>query len=190
VSWITVPPETFDLPWSSSVREFRDAAGVQWSVFLAIPHSAPSEREKILPEAYRLGWLVFECDVERRRLAPVPTSWETMTDDELDLLRIRADVVPTRASRRATVRPAPAPLSALAEVDAGPSHGVRQPAPPQVAEVQERLARVIDEVCDKAPVQSLDTGELIRVKDVLTIAAQAADEAVALRRAARARHAP
>jgi len=54
--------------------------------------------------------------------------------------------------------------------------------------MQELLAQVLDEVCDQPRAQSLDTGELVRVEETLAIAAHAAREAVALRRAARARH--
>lgn len=34
------------------------------------------------------GWLAFRSDVERRRRAPIPIGWVSMTDDELlDVLR-------------------------------------------------------------------------------------------------------
>jgi len=42
----------------------------------------------------------------------------------------------------------------------------------------------MEEVCDQPPVQSLNTEELIRVQQTLAIAANAASEAVAQRRAA------
>lgn len=149
------------------MREFCDAAGAAWKVFRAMPHSTPSKREKVLPEAFRHGWLVFECDVERRRLAPIPDDWEDLTDLELAQLCLSASVVPSRTRRRrATDGPAAA--------DA---------VPQRAAEVQQVLAKVIDEVCDMPHPQSLDTGELIRVEQTLAIAANAAREAVALRRA-------
>jgi len=161
VSWVTAHLGWSDITWSTNVREFRDLSGTQWNVFLATPHSSPSKREKILPETYRLGWLVFECDKERRRLAPVPDSWESLTDRELEHLCTHADVVPARGARRT------------------------QPTPGQAEQMQELLAQVIEEVCDQPKAQSLDTGELIRVEQTLSIAAHAAREAVALRRAAR-----
>ena len=36
------------------------------------------------------GWLSFECRNERRRIAPIPADWETMTADELSRLCSRA----------------------------------------------------------------------------------------------------
>jgi hypothetical protein len=143
------------------VREFSDAAGVAWKVFRAIPHSTPSGREKVLPEDFRDGWLVFECDAERRRLAPIPGDWEELADDQLEHLCSAAVVVPARTRGRRAA----------------------DGAPKRAAEVQAVLAQVLDEVCDMRPAPSLDTGELIRVEQTLAIAANAAREAVALRRA-------
>ena len=141
------------------MREFSDAAGVAWKVFRATPHSSPAGREKVLPEAFRDGWLVFECDAERRRLAPIPGDWEELADEELERLCGVAAAVPARGRRASDA------------------------APKRAAEVQEVLAQVLDEVCDLPPAPSLDTGELIRVEKTLAIAANAAREAVALRRA-------
>ena len=144
------------------MREFCDAAGAAWRVFRATPHTLPGKREKVLPEEFRSGWLVFECDVERRRLAPIPEDWEELTENELAQLCMQAAVVPARARRQPADR--------------------AEPAPRGVAEVQQMLARVIDEVCDMPRPPALDTGELIRVQETLAIAAKAAREAVALRR--------
>lgn len=159
--------------WSSKVREFCDPAGAAWRVFRATPHSSSSKREKVLPEAFRHGWLVFECDVERRRLAPIPDDWEELTDAELAQLCLSASVVPSRTRRRRAGGGADGP-AASAEADA---------VPKRAAEVHRVLAHVLEEVCDQAPVTSLDTGQLIRVEQTLAIAASAAREAVALRRA-------
>jgi hypothetical protein len=147
------------------VREFCDAAGAAWKVFRATPHTSPGKREKVLPEEFRSGWLVFECEEERRRLAPIPEDWEELTEAELAQLCMQAAVVPVR-SRRSSAPGGPAAA-----------------APQRVAEVQQVLARVIDEVCDMPRPPALDTGELIRVQETLAIAANAAREAVALRRA-------
>ena len=188
MSWITIQLSSSNLPWSGSVREFRDLAGNQWIVFSAIPHSAPSKREKILPESYRFGWLVFECERERRRLAPVPEQWEALTEHELEQLCTRADVVPVRAPRGQVATDASAITNPVPPPDSRePDHG--EPSTPvRATQMQELLAQVLDEVCDQPRAQSLDTGELVRVEETLAIAAHAAREAVALRRAARARH--
>ncbi len=146
------------------MREFCDAAGAAWRVFRATPHTSPGKREKVLPEEFRGGWLVFECDVERRRLAPIPEDWEELTEQELAQLCMQAAVVPARSRRQGTAAPADA-------------------TPRRVAEVQQVLAQVIDEVCDMPRPPALDTGELVRVQETLAIAANAAREAVELRRA-------
>ena len=165
------------------MREFRDAAGATWTVFCATPHTAPGKREKVLPESYRHGWLVFECDIERRRLAPVPAEWEALSDRELAQLCMAADVVPVRRSGRPMASDfAPsAPDSQTSSPILPPADSASTPV--RAAQVQELLADVIDEVCSQPRAQSLDTGELIKVEATLAIAAQAAREAVALRRA-------
>ena len=47
------------------MRQFRDAAGIEWRVFLTERSGNPSSRDHRLPEAFRGGWLVFESDVEK-----------------------------------------------------------------------------------------------------------------------------
>jgi hypothetical protein len=168
------------------VREFRDVAGTQWSVFRATPDTSPSRRGRILPDAFRLGWLVFECARERRRLAPVPQDWEALTERELERLCTLADVVPARAARR-TAASADTPERTI-EPGAGEwreGDSGAPTTPEQAAEMQALLAKAIREVCEQPYAQSLDTGELIRVEETLTMAANAAKEAVALRRSAR-----
>jgi hypothetical protein len=177
--WITSQSGSVALSRSRSVREFRDPSGVQWCVFRATPHTFPSSREKFLPEPFRLGWLVFECEGERRRLAPVPEDWEGLTERELERLRMLADVVPVRGGRRSTLPNVPIATAWQVPADdpSAPSAGAPQ--------VQALLAQVIREVCDQEDVLSLDTGQLVRVEETLAIAARAAREAAAQRRAAR-----
>lgn len=51
------------------------------------------------------GWLVFECDVEKRRLGPIPEGWDELPDD--DLARLLASAAPVR--RRAAEAEGPLP---------------------------------------------------------------------------------
>lgn len=51
-----------------------------------------------VPELLREGWLAFECKTERRRLAPIPSGWEGVTDDGL------ADLLESAISRGRTRR--------------------------------------------------------------------------------------
>ena len=43
------------------------------------------------------GWLVFEADTEKRRITPIPAGWDSLPDEELDRLRLRAAPVPKRS---------------------------------------------------------------------------------------------
>ena len=53
---------------------------------------------------------------------------------------------------------------------------------PQLHQLEEKITDAIDEVCDAPAVSELNTGELIRIEESLAIAADAAKEAVSLRR--------
>lgn len=43
------------------------------------------------------GWLVFEAETEKRRITPIPNGWDSLPDEELDRLRLRAAPVPKRS---------------------------------------------------------------------------------------------
>jgi hypothetical protein len=53
----------------------------------------------------RQGWLTFESDGERRRLAPIPPGWEDVAVDRLDLYCRAAQAV----SRTTPIRGIPQP---------------------------------------------------------------------------------
>lgn len=83
------------------MREFRDDAGTEWVVFFTGRSVA---RDRHLPEEYREGWLAFESALgEKRRLAPAPSDWETLTEQELSSLCAQA--TPQLLRRRAAQRP-------------------------------------------------------------------------------------
>jgi hypothetical protein len=145
------------------MRQFRDAAGVDWQVYQT-DRSASAERgrDHLLPAEYREGWLVFESATEKRRLAPVPPGWSDLSDEALAGLCASA-TPPTRGPRRRDKEAAP---QGAAELHA----------------VEERLNKTLEEVCDAPDAEKLDTGELMRVEKKLAVATQAAKEAVSLRR--------
>lgn len=58
----------------------------------------------------------------------------------------------------------------------------RGPLVPKLDALQERLESVREEICDVAHVSELNTGEMIRVEETLSIAAEAAKEVVSVRR--------
>lgn len=159
------------------MRDFRDADGVEWGVFFTARSVA---RDQHLPEEYREGWLAFESAAgEKRRLAPVPEGWESLSWDELSAL-----------CESATPQ-APRKRVASATVDRGDDRE-RAPAEPaeslqpQLRELEGKLSTALGEVCELPPAKKLNTGELIRVEETLALAAEAAKEAVSLRRKLRA----
>jgi hypothetical protein len=81
-------------------REFTDGGGVSWRAWDTYPGSAANVRP-----GFESGWLGFECEQERRRLAPVPAGWETASDDELRAML--AEAQPNRPARLASAEPAP-----------------------------------------------------------------------------------
>lgn len=150
------------------MRQFRDAAGVEWKVSLTT-RSAAVSREEYLPEAYRGGWLLFESDKEKRRLAPVPSDWESLSNEALAMLCNGASTQPARPRANP-----PAPAKAAAPR--------AEPLRPELEHAEQTLEQTLDEVCESPAVSKLDTGELIRVEETLALAAEAAKEAVSLRR--------
>ena len=56
------------------------------------------------------------------------------------------------------------------------------PLRPQLSRIQERLQDSLEEVCEAPPVTQINTGELIKIEETLAIAADAAKEAVSIRR--------
>ena len=98
-------------------REFTDGVGTQWRAWDTYPGSAANVRP-----GFEGGWLGFESDDERRRLAPVPPSWEDASEDELREMLIRAQPNrPTRATAREDGAPEPAPVPDTGEGDDGVS---------------------------------------------------------------------
>ena len=156
------------------MREFRDEAGVQWAVFFTARSVAP---DRHLPEQYREGWLVFESAAEKRRLAPVPKDWDSLSDRELSALCGQAT---HQAPRKKAMHAAEAP------VEQGSAHAEPEVLQPQLRDMETRLSSALDEVCELRPPEKLNTGELIRVEETLALATAAAKEAVSLRRKLRA----
>lgn len=92
-------------------REFTDGGGVSWRAWDTYPGSAANVRP-----GFESGWLGFECEQERRRLAPVPPGWETASDDELRAML--AEAQPNRPARLvAADEPAPAPEPSAPSAD-------------------------------------------------------------------------
>jgi hypothetical protein len=56
------------------------------------------------------------------------------------------------------------------------------PLRPQLERLEDKIEQSLDEVCASPPVKDANTGELIKIEETLAIAADAAKEAVSLRR--------
>lgn len=91
-------------------RSFRDSRGTQWETWDVVPRLAerrsaerrvervrvdvdrrkPSDRRMIvgrrpvLSAGLNSGWLCFDSQAEKRRLAPVPLDWQRCSDNQLE----------------------------------------------------------------------------------------------------------
>jgi|SRR5690348_15259556 len=71
-------------------REFEDTAGIAWRVWNTVPISGA-----VITPGFEKGWLTFESEMGTlRRLAPVPSGWEDLTAERLELLLRNATQVP------------------------------------------------------------------------------------------------
>ena len=80
-----------------AVRDVVDENGVTWQVW-AVNKSAihPKTAAEDYLGDYSEGWLCFECDNQRRRLAHFPRDWDKRPDEELIRLLKAAQVVTPR----------------------------------------------------------------------------------------------
>lgn len=93
------------------LRRFTDTSGTEWRVWQVSPTSVgvhrgaeTLERLSLQGTPFADGWLCFESDVEKRRLAPIPPGWEDAGLGQLLQLRDEAGVVPSRELRRSPAR--------------------------------------------------------------------------------------
>ena len=78
---------------------FTDSRGTEWLVTeISDPsmRSIPSERLR-MPE-FKTGWLLFQCENMKKRLAPYPDDWRSMPPEELEKLCAKARTAPTVSS--------------------------------------------------------------------------------------------
>lgn len=108
-------------------RQFQDDDGLLWQVWDVIPSwgerrkqqrrqlkgSPPAgfterrlaDRRKRrgirigLTEDLTQGWLAFECQGMRRRIAPIPSGWDSLSEDELREAWRAAEKLPQRRGR-------------------------------------------------------------------------------------------
>ena len=82
-------------------RAFQDSDGRRWEVWDVHPASVePRRAGRIhLPVELREGWLAFQTGGESRRLAPIPATWPSMSDDDLTATLARAPQIPRHRGR-------------------------------------------------------------------------------------------
>jgi hypothetical protein len=86
-----------------SSRTFTDTVGVTWTVREIGSPSLTATLEKLFEKDRRRGgWLVFEsAEGDKRRLAPYPPDWRTVSTFELERWCMKATRVPPAPARRA-----------------------------------------------------------------------------------------
>jgi hypothetical protein len=84
-------------------RSFTDSVGVQWTVREIGAPTLTRTLEKMLEKDRRRGgWLMFESsEGAKRRLAPYPPDWRTVSTFELERWCMKAAQVPPAPARRA-----------------------------------------------------------------------------------------
>ena len=83
-------------------RVLRDCVGTEWVVTEVRPLVDVGRMGRYQPHPERRqGWLLFEADDgERRRLAPYPADWRTVTNFELERWCMRAQRAGSGETRR------------------------------------------------------------------------------------------
>lgn len=99
-------------------RKIKDGMGKAWDVWEVYPSAVeqrmsgeypavpsidglPGEKREVrirVPSALQEGWLAFQAGNDRRRLAPIPTNWSTLREDELLRLLAQAERLGDRSS--------------------------------------------------------------------------------------------
>lgn len=79
-----------------ALRNFIDRNGEGWRVWSVVPQASGGAG---VPPALRRGWLCFAPERGEQRLRlpleEVPTTWDSLPDDRLDLLRRVAAIAPS-----------------------------------------------------------------------------------------------
>jgi hypothetical protein len=90
-------------------RTFLDTVGLEWTVReIGSPTLSKALARILENDRRRGGWLVFESiEGDKRRLAPYPPDWRTMSAFEIERWCMRAAAVPPAPARRAEDAEAP-----------------------------------------------------------------------------------
>lgn len=83
--------------------EFTDRTGRSWRVWQTIPRLSKVFIARA--PVWADGWLTFESEGEKRRLAPVPSEWEGLSPGRLELLCQMAQPVTQSPQTDSELRP-------------------------------------------------------------------------------------
>ena len=91
------------MPQHITSRSFTDSVGVNWTVReIGSPTLTQTLAKVLKTNRRRNGWLVFESsEGDKRRLAPYPPDWRTVSMFELERWCMKATRVPPAPARRA-----------------------------------------------------------------------------------------
>jgi hypothetical protein len=94
---------------ASGALDFIDGAGIRWTVSEIARFDFSERLISLLPHSERRGgWLLFESEGgDRRRLAPIPENWRSLSAYALDDHLGRAAMAGKNENRRRTDPPVP-----------------------------------------------------------------------------------
>ena len=81
------------------MRVFRDANGIDWTVFEVRRQVSSTGELAFLPGGFTNGWLCFESRTAKRRLVRFPERWREFSDTEIEKLLGEALPAPRGAFR-------------------------------------------------------------------------------------------
>ncbi len=78
------------------MKNFRDSAGTEWTVFEVRRGVTGKGDWSYLPAGFNDGWLCFESSTAKRRLTKYPEQWRELAEPEL--ARLLAEALPAPRS--------------------------------------------------------------------------------------------
>lgn len=75
---------------------FTDSNGVEWLVTeIADPALRSISADRLRMPEFKSGWLLFQSETQKKRLAPYPDDWRSLPSEDLERLCARARPAPT-----------------------------------------------------------------------------------------------
>lgn len=108
-----------------NTRRCTDRSGIVWDVFEVYPGSEGRALERV-PVEFRAGWLCFQSETERRRLAPIPRDWAEWDERALLSASERGQRTQRRTPPELRIRLVHDTERGLRR-DSGPRHREREP---------------------------------------------------------------